>query len=504
MHKGARPVLSVNQLSKAFSGKTVVKDVTFELYPGEILALVGENGAGKSTTKNMLCGLLTPTLGQIFVEGEEVPEIQGVEQGISAVHQELSLFPSLTVAENLCINDLPGSALNVDWHETQRLATEQLAFLGVEIDILANVESLGAGKQQIVEIAKASMHANKILILDEPTTSLTVPEREKLFSIMRMLKERGVAMIFISHFMDEVYAMADKFVALRDGTQVGTGYLKDVPRRELEALMVGRAIGESAFDLHKPSEKIALSINNLSSHRFDKVSLAVASGEILGIAGLMGAGRTELVESIFGIRAASGDIYIDNEQVSPASVSKMKKKGVVYVTEDRRKNGMFSGRSVKENSSAAGLSYFVKQLVKGLGFSGEREAVARLSQDMNVSTPSIDASVRQLSGGNQQKVLLGRWLATKPKICILDEPTKGVDIGAKFEIHKKIVAFAKQGVAVIVVSSDLQELLDVSHRIMVMRTGHMVGEFERENFDAVKIISLAASSVHEQSQQVAS
>jgi ABC-type sugar transport system ATPase subunit len=504
MDKGVKPVLSVKQLSKAFSGKTVVKEVTFELYPGEILALVGENGAGKSTTKNMLCGLLQPTLGQIFVDGKEVPEILGREQGISAVHQELSLFPSLTVAENLCINDLPGNALNVDWRETEKLALKQLAFLGVDIDIFANVESLGAGKQQIVEIAKASMHANKILILDEPTTSLTVPEREKLFSIMGMLKERGVAMIFISHFMDEVYAMADKFVALRDGTQVATGYIKDVPRRELEEIMVGREIGESAFTLHRPLSNVALRLDNLSSHRFDNVSLSVASGEIFGIAGLMGAGRTELVESIFGIRTATGDIYIDNEQVSPVTVPKMKNKGVVYVTEDRRKNGMFSGRSVKENTSAAGLSYFVKQLVKGFGFSGEREAVTTLSQDMNVSTPSIDASVRQLSGGNQQKVLLGRWLATKPKICILDEPTKGVDIGAKFEIHKKIVALAKQGVAVIVVSSDLQELLDVSHRIMVMRTGHMVGEFAREDFDAVKIISLAASSVHEQSQQVAS
>lgn len=504
MDKGAKPVLSVKQLSKAFSGKTVVKEVTFELYPGEILALVGENGAGKSTTKNMLCGLLQPTLGKIFVDGEEVPEILGREQGISAVHQELSLFPSLTVAENLCINDLPGNALNVDWRETEKLALKQLAFLGVDIDIFANVESLGAGKQQIVEIAKASMHANKILILDEPTTSLTSPERKKLFSIMRMLKERGVAMIFISHFMDEIYEMADKFVALRDGTQVGTGYLKDVPRHELEEMMVGRKIGESDFQLGAPSEKIALRIDNLSSHRFDNVSLSLASGEILGIAGLMGSGRTELVESIFGIRAATGDIYIDNECVSPVTVSKMKAKGVVYVTEDRRTNGMFSGRSVKENASAAGLSYFVKQMAKGFGFSGERETASTFVQDMNVSTPSIDASVRQLSGGNQQKVLLGRWLATQPKICILDEPTKGVDIGAKFEIHKKIVALAEQGVAVIVVSSDLQELLDVSHRIKVMRTGHLVGEFDRADFDAVKIISLAASSVHEQSQKVAS
>ncbi|MDU0354939.1 sugar ABC transporter ATP-binding protein [Paraglaciecola aquimarina] len=394
--------------------------------------------------------------------------------------------------------------MNVNWTETKKLALEQLAFLGVEIDIFANVESLGAGKQQIVEIAKASMHASKILILDEPTTSLTVPEREKLFSIMRMLKKRGVAMIFISHFMDEVYEMADKFVALRDGAQVGVGYLKDVPRRQLEEMMVGREIGGTAFELAPSSSQIALRVENLGSHRFEHVSFSIANGEILGIAGLMGAGRTELVESIFGIRAASGDIYIDNECVSPVSVAQMKKAGMVYITEDRRKNGMFAGRSVKENSSAAGLSYFVKQLVKGMGFSGERHAVSALTKEMNVATPSIDASVRQLSGGNQQKVLLGRWLATKPKICILDEPTKGVDIGAKFEIHKKIVALAKQGVAVIVVSSDLQELLDLSHRIKVMRTGHMVGEFSRENFDPVKIISLAASSVHEQSHKVAS
>ncbi|WAJ72032.1 sugar ABC transporter ATP-binding protein [Catenovulum adriaticum] len=490
-------VLSVKDLQKAFNGKTVVKGLTFDLRGGEILALVGENGAGKSTSKNMLCGLLKPTKGDIFVAGKKVEQVKGSEHGISAVHQELSLFKSLTVAENLCINELPGHSCKVNWQQAQQIARQQLDFLGVHIDPQALLSTLGAGKQQIVEIAKALLHADKVLILDEPTTSLTKPEREKLFAVMQKLKARGVAMIFISHFMDEVYQMADKYVVLRDGLQVDTGYLLDTPRAELEAKMVGREMANSQIQLADPQAQVSLTVKNFTSCDFNNISLSLHKGEILGIGGLMGAGRTELAEAISGIRPASGKIYINGQYIEKPTLDKMLKLKLCYITEDRRGLGLFPQRSVKENTTAANISHFVKRIIKGVGFKGEQKSAQKTVEKMNVVLPHIDSAVSHLSGGNQQKVLLGRWLACEPNILILDEPTKGVDIGAKLDIHKQISALAAKGVAVLLVSSDLQELLDLSHRIMVMRTGEQVAEFTRENFNPTQIIAAAASSVHD-------
>ncbi|WP_035478750.1 sugar ABC transporter ATP-binding protein [Aliagarivorans marinus] len=489
--------LSVLGLAKAFSGKTVVKDVSFSLYPGEIVALVGENGAGKSTTKNMLCGLLPPSEGEIQVAGQTVTVVDGKQHGIGAVHQELSLFSSLSVAQNICISDLPGKPGRIDWPACRQIAEQQLAQLGVDVDVNQRVENLGAGKQQIVEIAKALLHASKVLILDEPTTSLTAPERERLFTLMRRLKKQGVAIIFISHFMDEIYQMSDKFICLRDGRQVGSGNIADTPRRELEEMMVGRTLDEAKVTLTPPSTELAVQVERLSSHYFHDISFSIRRGEVLGIAGLMGAGRTEVAETLFGLRPFEGRLLVDGEQMIKPNVRQMKQRGVCYLTEDRRRNGLFGVRSVKENLSAAKLSRFVQRRVKGMGFRGEASQAQEWVEQLNISVPSIDEAVSSLSGGNQQKVLLGRWLATLPRVCILDEPTKGVDIGAKFEIHKKIAALAASGVAVLLVSSDLPELLDLSHRILVMRTGHIVGEFAREDFDAVEIISLAASSAFE-------
>ncbi|WP_017446377.1 sugar ABC transporter ATP-binding protein [Gayadomonas joobiniege] len=492
----ANPVLSVDKLHKAFNGKTVVSGLTFDLYPGEILALVGENGAGKSTSKNMLCGLLAPTGGEILIEQQKVAEVDGALHGISAVHQELSLFKSLTVAQNLCINDLPGSNLNIDWSKAEKIARKELDFLGVAIDPQALVGDLGAGKQQIVEIAKALLHANKVLILDEPTTSLTKPEREKLFAVMQKLKARGVAMIFISHFMDEVYQMADKYLVLRDGQQVAAGELAKTPRSELEALMVGREMTQSQIELAPPQNQVSLAVRQLTSCHFNQISLNLKKGEIIGIGGLMGAGRTELAEAISGLRPAQGEIYIGGKFIKRPSLATMLKHKLCYVTEDRRGLGLFPQRSVKENMTAANLSNFVQPLFRGIGFKNEQAAAQQVVDKMNVVLPDINSAVSHLSGGNQQKVLLGRWLACQPEILILDEPTKGVDIGAKLDIHKKIAALAASGVAVLLVSSDLQELLDLSHRIIVMRTGEQVAEFNRDAFDPTKIIAAAASSAY--------
>ncbi|MGB5557069.1 MAG: sugar ABC transporter ATP-binding protein [Paracoccaceae bacterium] len=487
------PVVSVRGLTKSFGGKTVVSGVTFDLVPGQVLALVGENGAGKSTTKNMLCGLLTPSGGEIIVDGQKVTKVNGADHGISAVHQELSLFGSLTVAENICISDLPGRASRIDWAAAERMAREQIDFLGIEIDPRALVETLGAGKQQIVEIAKALLHAGKVLILDEPTTSLTAVEREKLFAIIDKLKARGLAIVFISHFMEEITRVCDSFVVLRDGQQVGQGRLAEVTQGALEEMMVGRTLEDARVALGTPTDTPALEVRGLSSSDFRDIDLTAHRGEILGIAGLMGSGRTEVAEAIFGLRPATGEVQIDGAAVS-RMVSAMMARGLCYVTEDRRTNGLFLNRPVRENLSASDIARFVRRKLRGFGFRGERARAREVVAQMNISVPHIENAVSDLSGGNQQKVLLGRWLATDPEILIFDEPTKGVDIGAKFDIHAAIADLARAGKAIIIVSSDLPELLHITHRMLVMRKGRIVGEFLRPDYDAVQIISVAASA----------
>ncbi|MDC7231858.1 MAG: sugar ABC transporter ATP-binding protein [Spirochaetales bacterium] len=496
--QGDSPILSLRNLKKSFGPKTVVNDVSFDVYPGEIITLVGENGAGKSTLKNMLCGLLEPTAGEILIDGTVQKTIIPMEHGISAVHQELSLFPSLSVAANICISSLPGSKAKVDWKKAEQIAGEQLDFLGMDIDPKAKVASLGTGKQQIVEIAKALLHSDRLLILDEPTTSLTSPEREKLFTIMDMLREKGVAIIFISHFMDEVMRMGDKYIVLRDGFQVGTGAIKDIERLALEELMVGRSIGEMDKDIGTPRKEEAMRVENLASYDFTDISFSVKKGEILGLSGLIGAGRTEVVEAITGLRASEGTLFIDGKEINPISTKDVFNSKVAFVTEDRKVSGIFPNRSVRENISAADIKRFIERKIKGLGFRKEDDKTGDVVDEMNISIPHLESKITNLSGGNQQKVIIGRWLSTLPEIVILDEPTKGVDIGAKSDIHDAVAALARQGVAVILASSDLPELLHLSHRILVMRTGHVVGEFERKDFDSVKMISLAASSAHEE------
>ncbi len=495
---GASPILSVKNLKKTFGQKTVVNSVSFDVFPGEIITLVGENGAGKSTLKNMLCGLLEPSDGEILIDGKACKNIIPMEHGISAVHQELSLFPSLSVAANICISSLPGSSVNVNWKKAEKIAQKQLDFLGMDIDPGADIASLGTGKQQIVEIAKALLHSDRLLILDEPTTSLTSPEREKLFNIMDNLRSRGVAIIFISHFMDEVMRMGDKYIVLRDGFQVGTGRIAEIKRLDLEELMVGRSIGEMDKDIGTPGEEEALRVENLESYDFTDINFSVKKGEILGLSGLIGAGRTEVVEAIMGLRDSKGKLFIDDREINPINTRSVLDCRVAFVTEDRKVSGIFPNRSVRENISASDIGRFVERKVKGLGFRREELKTGNVVREMNISIPHIESKITNLSGGNQQKVIIGRWLSTLPEIVILDEPTKGVDIGAKSDIHDAVAALAREGVAVILASSDLPELLHLSHRILVMRTGHVVGEFDRKEFDSVKMISLAASSAHEQ------
>lgn len=489
-----KPVLSVRSLSKSFSGKTVVDGVGFDLHPGEAIALVGENGAGKSTTKNMLCSLLRPDSGEILIDGAKVEEFDAARYGIAAVHQELSLFQTLTVSENMCISNLPGKRHWVNWNAARKKAQDQLAFLGMDVDPDTTVENLGAGQQQIIEIGKALMQAERVLILDEPTTSLTAVEREKLFNILDRLKARGFALIFISHFMEEIYRVCDTYVVLRDGKQVGEGRLAETRQSALEEMMVGRTIGETQLALGVHDDDEALSVEHFNAPDFINIDLTVRRGEIVGIAGLMGAGRTELAEAIFGLRPSTGKVFVHGKEIAKPSVARMKAAGAVYVPEDRRLNGLFLNRPVRENLSAAGIRHFASRTIAGIGFAGERSKAETVVERMNISVPHIENHVADLSGGNQQKVLLGRWLSALPEVVVFDEPTKGVDIGAKFDIHGMISEMARRKAGIVVISSDLTELLNTCHRIVVMRRGRFVGSFDRAEFDPARIISLASSA----------
>ena len=426
------PLLRVTGLTKTFAETVALDGVDMEVQRGHVVAVVGENGAGKSTLKNLLCGLLEPDAGVIELEGQLIANFRAADLGIAAVHQEFSLFGSLSVAENVCIGDLPGRKTLIDWREVRAVARTYLDMIGAHLGLDAPVDSLSTGEQQLVEVAKALRQASRLLILDEPTASLTKPERDRLFDVISRLRERGLGMIFITHFIDEVYEIADTVVVLRDGRRVGGRPTAELPRRELEELMVGRPITERKVDMGMPTDDVVLQVENLSSDSaFADISFELRRGEILGLAGLMGAGRTALVEAIYGLRPAKGRVWVSGALVPNRTPTSMKHLGVAFVPEDRRRHGLFSIRPVRENLTAAAIARLVRRRVPDVGFAGERDSAAQIADGLRIVHPGLEVPVWVLSGGNQQKTLLGRWLAIEPHICIFDEPTRGVDIGAK-------------------------------------------------------------------------
>jgi ABC-type sugar transport system ATPase subunit len=488
------PILETVNISKKYSQKTVVDDVSIQLMPGEIVSLIGENGAGKSTIKNMLVGLVEPTTGEIYFEGKDRRKMRPNDYRVVAVHQELSVFPSLSVAENICITNLPGDKGVVDWKACKEKAKKYAEMVKLEVNLDSSLELLSPGEAQLVEIAKALYQEPKALILDEPTASLSYPEKQRLFEVMRSLKNQDVGIIFITHFIDEVYEVSDKIIVLRSGRQVGSGIAADMERNSLEELLVGREMHQRKLDIGTPENEIALKVNDFQSDVFCDINFEVNKGEIVGIAGLMGAGRTEIVESIFGIRKVKGSIELSNRKFSKWSPSQLIKEGMIFVSEDRRNCGIFPFRPIKENISSVDIKAFIHQILNFFGFKGESKATAGTADKHSVSYASIENTVSSLSGGNQQKTILARWLYKEPKVCIFDDPTRGVDIGAKEEISLLISELAKRGCAVILVSSDVKELMEISHRIIVMRKGRFVADLDRKDFDAQKILSIAAST----------
>jgi rhamnose transport system ATP-binding protein len=495
------PLLSLSDIAVAFGGVQAVRGVSFDVRPGEVHALVGENGAGKSTLIRVMTGAVRADTGTVSIGGQPVERPDPTRMralGVAPIYQQPALLPDLSVAENLAFGLEHGRALRrIDWRARRARATELLARVGIALDLDRPAGTLRMAEQQLVEIARALGTRARVLLLDEPTAALTDVEAARLFTLVRGLRADGVGCVYISHRLEEVMALADRVSVLRDGQLMATLPIAEVTRDGMVRLMVGRDVDLGLGGARPPKPGTGEGRDVLTLHdvgcaasRIAGVSLRVAAGEIVGLAGLVGAGRTELARVLFGLTPAdAGTIAIGgriHRLRTPANAVRL---GIAYVPEDRRQHGVIGAMSVAANTSLASL-----RRVARLGLldrAAERAEAQRFVTDFAIRTPSIDAPVSTLSGGNQQKVALARWLATKPRLLILDEPTQGVDIGAKAEIHRLIRALAADGLAILLISSELTELLGLAHRIGVMRGGRLVGMLDHADATEERLMSLA-------------
>jgi ribose transport system ATP-binding protein len=499
-------VMQMRRITKRFPGVVALDDVTFDVHAGEVHGLVGENGAGKSTLMKIMSGIYTGYDGELILNGQSV-QFQNTRDaqnaGIAMIHQELNLVPELTVYENIFLgreHKTGGVILN---RRSMRRAAEQLmADLGLDIDPNRPVGQLRVGQRQLVEIAKALSLDARIMIMDEPTSALSDHEVEYLFDVIRSLRQHEVAVIYISHRLDEIFEIADRISVLRDGKVVGTSAAKAIQRRELINLMVGRDL-----DVLYPKAEVdhgdtLLRVENLSYKQgrnqiLQNVSLYVKKGEIVGVAGLMGAGRTQLLETIFGVyhrSATGGHIWLDGEEITIRSPKHAIQNGIGLIAEDRKGQSLVLDRTVTENATLAALREFMVAL-NIINRRAESQAVGQVTEDLNIKTPSIQSIVANLSGGNQQKVVIAKFLLAHIKLFLLDEPTRGIDVGAKAEVYNLIGQLAQQGTAFLLVSSELPELLAVCDRIYVLCDGRLTGEFTRDQFDQAAIMEAATQFI---------
>jgi rhamnose transport system ATP-binding protein len=487
-------LLSAVAIAKSFAGVQALKGVSLELRAGEVHALVGENGAGKSTLIKIITGAVQPdsgtlTVGDTLVQHQNPAHAKSL--GIAAVYQQPALFPDLTVAENIAFGlEAGGVWRRVDWNARVGIARELLERAGADIDPARTVSTLSMPEQQIVEIAKAIGAKARILILDEPTASLTGREVERLFRVIRALRDEGNGIIYISHRLEEIASIADRVTVLRDGQSIATRHLRDLEPAELIRLMVGRDIAAVFPKREVPIGDVVLEVRGLQSPAIHDVSFAVRRGEILGLAGLVGAGRTELAETLFGLTPAEGgEILLNGTAVRIQSPSDAIGLKIGYLPEDRRQHGVVLEMAIAANISMANLGA-VSRI--GLIDDGEERSMARRFVDqLRVKTPSLYAETGSLSGGNQQKIALARWLAIEPEVLILDEPTQGVDIGSKSEIHQMMVDLAGKGMAIVMISSELPEILGMSDRIAVMLGGRIAGILSRAEAAQERVLALA-------------
>ncbi|WP_305074555.1 sugar ABC transporter ATP-binding protein [Propionivibrio sp.] len=481
-------VLETRGIRKVFPGVVALDGISLRFRPGSVHALMGENGAGKSTLMKILSGMYKPTEGIVLYKGVETEfnaPIESIRLGIAMIHQELSPVPHRSVMENVWLGREPlikGTPF-VDHRKMHDDTKRLLDDLELSIDPRIEMAKLTVAKMQMVEIAKAVSYNADVVIMDEPTSSLTKGEVEHLFRIIRRLREQGKAIIYISHKMDEIFAISDEVSVLRDGNYVGTYPAAELNTDKLIALMVGRELNEMFPKVECPITDVKLEVKNLSSPgAFQDVSFAVRKGEILGFAGLVGAGRTEVMETLFGIRHKSaGSVLIDDKPVDIRAPEDAIRHKMALLTEDRRLSGIFPMLDIKDNMIMAVIDRYRNRLGKFLNHAQIRNECGEYRHKIKIKTPSLEQKIMNLSGGNQQKVLVARWLMSEPEILILDEPTRGIDVGAKAEIHTLITNLAAKGKAIILVSSELPEILGMSDRIAVMREGRLTGIVERKD-----------------------
>ena len=491
-------LLTIKDLTKRFPGVLAVDRVSFSLNKGEILALLGENGAGKSTLTNMLSGVLSPDHGQIILAGKHLSfssSHDAIQHGISMVFQELSLVETLSVSENLFANRQPvGKLNNIHWRQLYRDTKELLQRFDLNINPNLLIKRLSMGQQQMLEILKAISTSPKVLILDEPTSSLTEAATDYLFQNIRKLQREGMSFIYITHKLSEIFEIADRVVVMRDGRYVGSKPVSEVNENDLVAMMVGREIEDQYGQVtDRLNGDAYFKVENLSYKKtFRNVCFALKKGEILGFAGLVGAGRTEMAQSIFGIEPKdSGKLFLDGNEIYISKPKEAIKQRIAYLTEDRKGLGLFLGMPVKDNLVAASLAAVTSKIgliKKKLVKQNARQKVKQFS----IATPTIHKKILNLSGGNQQKCLVAMWMNILPKVIIFDEPTRGVDVGARAEIYQKLREFAAQGTGIIMISSDLPELIGMCDRILVMHQGTIQGEVFRDDFSEELILSYAA------------
>lgn len=488
-------LLEMKNIHKKFPGVYALDGVNFVLERGEVHALLGENGAGKSTLIKVLGGIYTADEGEMWIDGEQVNIVDvksSKENGIAIIHQELVLVPHMTIAENIFLGREPQNGIFIDRVKMLEDAQELLGKFEIDLDADTPIKDLSIAQQQMVEIVKAISENSKILVMDEPTSSISDKEVEFLFGIIRTLAERGVGIIYISHKMSELEEICDRVTVLRDGCYVGTEIVKNTTKDHLISMMVGRELTNYYTRDFEELSQVLLEAKGIDDGtRVHDASFTLRKGEILGFAGLVGAGRSELMKCLFGLtKNYKGELYINQEKVKITSPIDAMEHGIVLVPESRKDEAMYPVQSVRFNTTIEVLHEFIK----GVFVDSEKEdAIAqKYVEMMRTKTPSLDQQIGNLSGGNQQKVIIGRWLASKPQILILDEPTRGVDVGAKSEIYAIMNELAKQGLAIIMVSSELPEVINMSDRIYVMSDGKIAGCLQRDNISQEAIMKLAA------------
>lgn len=495
------PLLELKDIDKSFPGVKALSGATLRIYPGRVMALVGENGAGKSTLMKVLTGIYKKDAGEVIYQGESCafngPK-SSQEAGIGIIHQELNLIPELTIAENIFLGREFTRAFGaIDWKKMYAEADKLLARLNLAYSSHRLVSELSIGDQQMVEIAKVLSFGSKVIIMDEPTDALTDTETESLFSVIRELRDQGCGIVYISHRLKEIFEICDDVTVLRDGQFIGEKPVASLKEDTLIEMMVGRKLEDQYPRINIPQGKTKLNVINLSGEDVHDVSFSLHESEILGISGLMGAGRTELMKIIYGaLPKTNGTVELDGKPCQIKKPAEGLEQGIVYISEDRKRDGLVLDMSVKENMSLTALRYFSR----GMGVLNHKEeqlTVGDFIKLFNIKTPSMDQTIGFLSGGNQQKVAIARGLMTRPKVLILDEPTRGVDVGAKKEIYQLINKFKQEGLSIILISSEMPEVMGMSDRILVMHEGRISGEFSAHNVTQEMLMAAAVGKQYD-------